>query len=995
MDIKREQASVFSVKNTVLFFVCAGSILIVTIFFTLQYLQQKNFLEQEHLTTTLRDDINRHLESNFRSTCRALSQQQAVLALFPIPTSFTTHRATLLLNSSREILGANIIYILDRTGKVIASSFTENGDTLFGNNYQFRPYFSESIQGEDYIYAALGVTTGKRGIYFSSPIKDNNSDIVGVAVIKNGLESIDKIVLKAANQGPVIVFNNDGVVFVASEDSWLFHTAKQISPKKRQILIQSGQFATAELEPLSFDLNDEEVFIDGNRYTVHTQQLTLHEWSVATLMPKHPVLPAVIIVCLIFTVPAYFFFLKVKHFHEETGYKDKIHRQNIHLKRLNEEMKKEIEERKETEQALKRVSQLELQYRMLFEQSKDAITIVSEDGQFLEANQAFLSLMECRREDIWAMRPVDFWLSEQERRNWLKLIKEKGSVTDYHSKQKTKKGNILDLNLTTNATTTEEGSIVYLTILRDITKKLEDEKKLLIAKNEAEQASLAKSNFLANMSHEIRTPMNGIIGMTNIVLESTLTDEQRSYLTMVRSSADRLLDIINNILDFSKIEAGRLELEEVAFDIRDKCDELLSLMALKARNSNVTLTLSIGRDVPHSIIGDSTRLMQILINLTNNAIKFSNNGEVSIAVEANKVRPPNIIPISIKVRDTGIGVAKDKQAAIFESFAQADISTTRKYGGTGLGLTISSQLCRLMGGNIGLESKQGEGALFWFTIPFRLPESFEPFQGFEHGKTMSSTLSRNERFKTIHILLAEDDHINRTLAIAVLEKASLNVTAVANGLEVVEESAARRFDLILMDIQMPEMDGYEATRAIRRREQEHSRHTPIIAMTAHAIKGDREKCLLAGMDDYITKPIDASELYMVIERHLLQRVLVADDELQSLESTGQLFTEMGWQVTLAKNIDQCFWECRNSTFDLIMVELDMVKLSIEELCSIITKRTKETGKRTALRFTATSEATHSEEKLLVGVENILIKPLSRETLAKSMSKLTAFEGLNS
>ncbi len=994
-DIKSEQSSVFSVKNTALFFLCAASILVVAIFFILQYLQHKTFLEQEHLTQNLRDDINRHLESNLRSTCRALSQQQAVLDLFPKPTSDTTHRATLLLNSSREILGANIIYILDHTGKVIASSFTENGDTLYGNNYRFRPYFTNSLQGEDYIYAALGVTTGKRGIYFSSPIKDSNDDIVGVTVIKSGLHNIDKIVLKAASQGPVVILNRHGVVFVASEESWLFHTAKPISPEKRQKLIHSGQFATAELEPLSIDLSEKEVVLDGKTYTVHTRDLTLHDWSVATLTPKRKALPVVIIVCLIFTIPAYFFFLKIKHFQDEIRYKDKINRQNIHLKRLNEEMKNEIEERKETEQALKRVSQLELQYRMLFEQSKDAITIVSENGEFLEANQAFLSLMECSREDVLAMKPVDFWVDERERRNWMKLIKEKGSITDYHSKQKTRNGNFLDLNLTTNATKTEDGRIVYLSILRDITKKLEDEKRLLLAKNEAEQASLAKSNFLANMSHEIRTPMNGIIGMTNIVLESSLTDEQRNYVTMVRSSADRLLDIINNILDFSKIEAGRLELEEVAFDIRDKCEELLSLMALKARNNNVRLSLEISPDVPPKIIGDSTRFMQILINLTNNAIKFSNDGTVSIQVNANMVTPPNIIPISISVQDTGIGIPKDKQAAIFESFAQADISTTRKYGGTGLGLTISSQLCRLMGGEIGLESEQGEGALFWFTIPFRLPESIEPSQGFEHGKTINSALSRHERFQNISILLAEDDHINKTLAIAVLEKASLNVTAVANGLEAVEESAKTFYDLILMDIQMPEMDGYEATRAIRSREQAQSRHTPIIAMTAHAIKGDREKCLLAGMDDYITKPIDASELYMVIERHLLQRVLVADNDLRSLETTGQIFTEMGWQVTLAENIDQCFWECRNSTFDLIMVDLIMLQHNINSLCSILKKRTAETGKNTTLRLIVTAVDNDTLKTYSTTcVEDILVKPLNRDALAKSLSATSSLDSLN-
>lgn len=986
-DAEKERSSFFSLKNSILFFSGAACILLLAVVFTLHFLGQKAFQEQNHLTETLRDDINRHLESNYRSTCKALAQQQAILKLFPIPTIDATNRATLLLNSSREILGANIIYILDNTGEVIASSFTETGDTLYGNNYRFRPYFTESIKGNDFIYAALGVTTGRRGIYFSSPIVGQDKQPVGVAVIKSGLEKIDKIVLKAATQGPVAIVNAQGVVFVASEESWLFHTTKRLSQEALLKIRESGQFAKAPLESLPFTLDNQEVNINDINYSVHSQHLNLHDWYIVTLIPKRSALPAVLLICLLFTVPAYFFFLKVKHFQEEAGYKEKINRQNIHLKRLNEEMKNEIEERKETEEALKRVSRLELQYRMLFEQSKDAITIVSDKGRFLEANQAFLSMMECSREDIFTMKPVDFWVNEEDRRNWLKLIKEKGSVTEYHSKQKTKTGKILDLHLTTNATKIDDGSLVYLTIIRDITKKLEDEQKLVIAKNEAEQASLAKSNFLANMSHEIRTPMNGIIGMTNIVLESTLTTEQRNYLSMVRSSADRLLDIINNILDFSKIEAGRLELEEVVFNLRDKCDELFSLMAVKAHNNQVTLALDIAQDVPPTVIGDSTRFMQILINLTNNAIKFSNDGTVRIHVRANAVIPPKTIPIHVSVQDSGIGIPKEKQAAIFESFTQADISTTRKYGGTGLGLTISSQLCRLMGGEIGLESEQGKGALFWFTIPFQLPERSRQYQGSEHAKTYSSALSRNERFKDINILLAEDDHINKVLALAILEKASLNVTAVANGLEVVEESARTPYDLILMDIQMPEMDGYEATRVIRKREQEQSRHTPIIAMTAHAIKGDREKCLQAGMDDYVAKPIDAPELYLAIERSLLKRVLIADDNAKSLEHTGRLFTEMGWQVTLAKNANQCFWECRNSTFNLVVVDLLMDQLNIEELCSTLEERTEETGRPTLVRVTA-STANDDVKKIYSStcVERVLVKPLNRETLQQSLDE---------
>lgn len=969
-------------KTTMLFSGVVVASLLLVILIILHFLEQRARDDQRLATQTLREDLNRHLETHFISTSKALAQQQVILDLFPIPNIVSTGRANQLLNASREILGVNIVYILDENGTAIASSRTENGGTLYGNNYQFRPYFTKAINDEPTIYEALGVTTGRRGIYFSSPIKSADNRTVGVAVIKSGLTKIDTIVRDAATQGPVAVLSSHEVVFVSSENSWLFRTAKPLDEENRLVLIGSGQFAQEPLLPLPVNLGEERVTLDGVNYTVLREQLNLHGWSVITLVPQQSVLPIVFLVCLVFSIPAYFFILKIRHFKNEIGYQRKIHRQNVHLKHLNAEMKNEIEERKETEQRLKKLSQQELQYRMLFEQSKDAITIVSDKGLFLEANHAFLTMMECEREDIFSMKPVDFWVDKQDRRSWLKHLKEVGSITDYHSKQKTKSGKILDLNLTTNATMTEDGHRVYLTIIRDITTKLKTKEKLVIAKNEAEQASLAKSNFLANMSHEIRTPMNGIIGMTNIVLDSPLSGEQRNYLAMVRSSADRLLDIINNILDFSKIEAGRLELEKVSFDIRDKFDELLSLMTVKANDRNVELALELAHDVPPTLIGDSTRLMQILINLTNNGIKFSQGGTVIIKVSAKGLSSPDTVLLRVSVEDNGIGIPLDKQKAIFESFAQADISTTRKYGGTGLGLTISSQLCRLMGGDIGLRSEENVGSEFWFTIPFHIPDAAEKNQGGDYGKTISSVFSREERFKDVYILLAEDDHINRTLAITLLEKAGLHVTAVTNGLEVVEESAKEGYDLILMDIQMPEMDGYEATRTIRQRESQQSKHTPIIAMTAHAIKGDREKCLLAGMDDYITKPIDATELYMVIERHLLHRVMVMADEPASLKHTAGHFSEIGWQVTLAETIDQCFWECRNSTFDLMVVDAAMAKMDIHRLYQTLQRRIAETGKITSILVIAAS----ADDPLIHGLDlaqhgvTIAEKPLTKSGL---------------
>ncbi|WP_413576658.1 ATP-binding protein [Bdellovibrio sp. HCB290] len=415
-------------------------------------------------------------------------------------------------------------------------------------------------------------------------------------------------------------------------------------------------------------------------------------------------------------------------------------------------------------------------------------------------------------------------------------------------------------------------------INQDITELKKAELELISMKDEAEKSSLAKSQFLAHMSHEIRTPMNAIMGMAELLKETKLDPDQRYYLTIFQKASEVLMTLINDILDLSKIEAGEVSIENINFDLRKMMSDVQQIMLPRAQLKGVEYSFEIGAGVKPYLMGDPTKLRQVLINLVSNSIKFTDRGEIKVSVTKNATKKDSLL---ITVSDTGVGIAPQKQHLIFQKFSQADSSITRRYGGTGLGLAISKSLVELMGGQIWFKSRENQGTTFYFTMPYR--EQISGIEKTTNPLINTSLLSFADQYdareneqqsvnskanKNLRILLADDTEDNRILFTHFLKSFPFEIIEAENGLEAVDKIKSNEFDIVFMDVQMPEMDGYAATSIIREWERA-TRHThiPIIALTAHALSDDKQKSINAGCDDHITKPFKKDVLLGVINRY--------------------------------------------------------------------------------------------------------------------------------
>jgi PAS domain S-box-containing protein len=507
------------------------------------------------------------------------------------------------------------------------------------------------------------------------------------------------------------------------------------------------------------------------------------------------------------------------------------------LESASERIRCELDQRTKAEEA----------FRAVFQASPIAIILMDAEGRCVDANISFEIQRGVRKEDIAGLNVEAVELLDQETVRAL-ACKEglNGKEIAYEQPTRGRRTALLW------ARTVEiRGARHSLAFFLDITERKLVEEELRRARVAAEAASQVKSAFLANMSHEIRTPMNGVIGFTQLALSTKLNDDQREYLQTVEHSAESLMEIINDILDFSKIEAGRLELDCREFSLRECVHEAAKTLRAVAHRKGLLLEADVDADVPEFVVGDPVRVRQVLLNLLGNAVKFTEQGSVRVEVKARPMQDGSLLA-EFQVQDTGIGIAADQQQPIFEPFKQVNSSPTRKHGGTGLGLAISTSLVKLMGGRIWVESQEGKGSTFHFTTRF---EAFvqEPASEPEGGADYHPD-------QPLSILVAEDDPASQALVASLLIPFGHRITAVANGFEALSALEQQAFDVILMDIQMPGMDGMEATAAIRKMQRETGAHTPIIALTAHALKGDQQRCLEAGMDGYVSKPIHSNDL---------------------------------------------------------------------------------------------------------------------------------------
>ncbi|BCS98656.1 hypothetical protein DSLASN_42880 [Desulfoluna limicola] len=1046
-----------------------------------------------------------------------------------------------------------IVYLMDSEGDVVASSTYDGGEKLTGNNYRFRPYFKYAMTGRKLVFPAVGVTTQRRGIYMSHPVRGQGLDPVGVMVFKLAMEPVDDLFRHASVE--TLLLDGSGVVFAGNTSRWLYYAVRHSTEGEAGTFDVERQFSGHHIKHLSWGLDDKEV-VDGEaRYRVVRVEIPAHKWMLVGLFPSdvYPSLPTgqrritqagylagVILITMVMVLWATVNKRKqaeqILTKHRET-LEDVVNRRTRQLEKVNETLVRELEEKRfaekrlrENENSFKRANRIAglgswewnleedrvilsevmmsiydseseslegrfedvinrmvhpddreklvqmgrhlaetgkaepLEYRIIrsdgevrwvraevpevkefkrtgevvsligtvqditarklsensllrlkaaMEQSVDGIAIADLDGKVEFVNPSWAEMHGYRAEDLVGVNLDSFHTREQVEshlREFLRKVVAYGSC-EGEIGHVSRNGHTFPTWMSSSLMAGHErGAVGFVCICRDISTQKQAEMLLKRAKEEAEQATRAKSAFLANMSHEIRTPMNGVIGMIDILLDTGLTHEQRDYAESVKSSADALLILINDILDFSKIEAGKLDIEEIEFNLRTVLEDLSDVMAIRAKEKGLDFASLIHDNVPVHLRGDPVRLRQILTNLAGNAVKFVEKGSVLIRV-AVKEETEARVRLFFEVVDTGIGIGEKALATIFDSFSQGDASTTRKYGGTGLGLAISRQLTLLMNGNIGGESQLGQGTTFWFTAEFE-----------KQVGVQEEWLYQADALKGIYLLIVDDNSVNRQVFREYARTWGCRVAEVGSGLDAIEvaERAFHEgtpFDAAIIDMQMPGMDGEELGR--RFKERETTRKIPLLMATSIGQRGDAVRMKEVGFSAYLTKPVRKKELcerlsqMLKLEttgsRHLeleqamgtgwekpeeqvvvvpAMHVLLAEDNRMNQRVAVNMLKKMGHTVKVANNGVEAVDAFVSEVFDLILMDGQMPEMDGLEAATEIRRIEKEAPGALAQRagpvpiiaVTANAMKGDRERFLEAGMDEYIAKPIKRKDL---------------
>ena len=696
---------------------------------------------------------------------------------------------------------------------------------------------------------------------------------------------------------------------------------------------------------------------------------------------------------------------------------DRIHERDAALQSSNaqlevrvtertQRLQEEVNERGRAENALSEERRI---LRSLIDNVPDFMYVKDSQSRFVVANSSMARSMGVSSpEQLLKRTDFDFYpheIAERYLRHEQNVMRSQQALLNREEECVNGKGERISLLTTKVPLLDEHGVAIGIAgIGRDITKRREAEIEMLRARQAAEAASRAKSEFLANMSHEIRTPLNGILGMTELALDTELTAEQRDYLQTVKLSSDALLTVINDILDFSKIEAGKIDLELMDFNLRDCLESTLKTLAVRADEKRLELLCEIAPQVPEVVGGDSSRLRQIVTNLIGNAIKFTEKGEVSLKVQpegaAGETRMLHFV-----VSDTGIGVPPDKQKLIFDPFAQADSSTTRRYGGTGLGLTITARLVAMMGGKIWVESQVGRGSQFHFTVQFKTA----------HTRAHPSTIIPREVLRGVRVLIVDDNETNRHILDRMLKRWEMKVTCVVSGLAALTELAANwestdPYRLVITDIHMPEMDGFTLVEQIRRRPGLSS--VIIMMLTSARYGGDSERYRGLGVAAFLSKPVRQSELRAAIESVVggadqsrvpsepatplppanaqpkrTMRILVAEDNLVNQRLALRLLEKRGHRVVVASNGREALAALEEDTFDLVLMDIQMPEMDGMEATAKIREKENLTGRhQPVVALTAHAMKGDQELCLAAGMDDYLTKPIRPQELDKLLDK---------